>query len=129
MILRFYIIIYLFKEPEAINTSSKVVAELEKEAAAPKTGTMKMAGEKVKWIEYLLDKYGEDYEAMVLDKRNHYQETEAQLRQKIKHYLKRPAYSVPYLRKRGLIAVGDKKTDTGTADNPTVTNQEPVDKE
>ena len=60
----------------------------------------------VRWIEYLLDKYGEDYEAMARDSKNHYQDTAAQLRQKIKQFVKRPAYLVPYLRKRGLIAIG-----------------------
>nr|CAG4650626.1 EOG090X0IKC [Sida crystallina] len=84
----------------------RVVEKLENEANAPRNGTMRIPGEKVKWIEYLLDKYGDDYEAMVRDKNNHYQETAAQLRQKIKQFIKRPAYLVPYLRKRGLISIG-----------------------
>nr|CAG4645253.1 EOG090X0IKC [Leptodora kindtii] len=86
---------------------SDTVEELEKEAAAPRNGTMRMPKEKVRWIEYLLDKYGEDYEAMVRDKNNHYQETAAQLKQKIKQFLKRPAYLIPYLRKRGLSTIGE----------------------
>ena len=43
-------------------SNSKVVKELEKEASTPRNGTLKIPREKVKWIEYLLDKYGEDYE-------------------------------------------------------------------
>jgi hypothetical protein len=39
-----------------------VVTELEQESNAPRTGTMRMPKEKVKWIEYLLEKHGEDYE-------------------------------------------------------------------
>jgi hypothetical protein len=31
---------------------------------APRTGTMRMPKEKVKWIEYLLGKHGEDYEVI-----------------------------------------------------------------
>ena len=38
---------------------------------------------------------------MVFDKNNHYQETAAQLRQKIKQFKKRPAYMVPFLKSRG----------------------------
>lgn len=46
---------------------------------------------------------------MVFDKNNHYQETAAQLRQKIKQYKKRPAYLVPYLKTRGLLPQGETK--------------------
>ena len=46
----------LEKEP------TSVVAELVEEANVPRNGTMRIPKEKVKWIEYLLDKYGEDYE-------------------------------------------------------------------
>ncbi|KAI9552754.1 hypothetical protein GHT06_020634 [Daphnia sinensis] len=78
-----------------------VVTELEKESSAPRTGTMRMPKEKVKWIEYLLEKHGEDYEAMARDKNNHYQETAAQIRQKIKQFKKRPAYLVKFMRACG----------------------------
>lgn len=37
---------------------------------------------------------------MVFDKNNHYQETAAQLRQKIKQYKKRPAYMVKFLKSK-----------------------------
>nr|CAH0101134.1 unnamed protein product [Daphnia galeata] len=37
-----------------------VVTELEQESNAPRTGTMRMPKEKVKWIEYLFEKHGED---------------------------------------------------------------------
>ena len=45
---------------------------------------------------------------MVMDKNNHYQETAAQLRQKIKQFKKRPAYLVPYLKARGCLPQGEK---------------------
>ena len=40
---------------------------------------------------------------MAMDKNNHYQETAAQIKQKIKQFKKRPAYLVPYLRERELL--------------------------
>jgi len=91
---------------------TSVVAELVEEANVPRNGTMRIPKEKVKWIEYLLDKYGEDYEAMVFDKNNHYQETAAQLRQKIKQFKKRPAYLVPYLKARGGLKGGKTEVNT-----------------
>lgn len=88
-----------------------------------------MPKEKVKWIEYLLEKHGDDYEvvssnnsqfptfplnfhdlqAMAMDKNNHYQETAAQIRQKIKQFKKRPAYLVKFLRATGVL---EKSTET-----------------
>ena len=44
---------------------------------------------------------------MVKDKNNHYQETASQLKQKIKQFKKRPAYLVPYVKTRGLLATSD----------------------
>lgn len=40
---------------------------------------------------------------MARDKNNHYQDTAAQIRQKIKQFKKRPAYWIPYLKSRGLL--------------------------
>ena len=45
---------------------TRVIEQLEKETKAPRNGTTKMAKEKTKWIEYLLDKYGEDYDVYCL---------------------------------------------------------------
>nr|CAG4638846.1 EOG090X0IKC [Cyclestheria hislopi] len=90
-------------EEPAESKTTKVIEKLKEEANAPRKGTMKISAEQIRWIEYFLDKYGEDYEAMARDKENHYQETASQLKQKIQKFLNRPAYSVPYFRKRGLI--------------------------
>ena len=57
------------KEPSTSTKEVKktaVVQQLEKEANAPRNGTMRIPGQKVQWIEYLLDKYGEDYEVNFL---------------------------------------------------------------
>ena len=51
---------------------------------------------------------------MAMDKNNHYQETASQLKQKIKKFKIRPAYLVPYVKKRGLI------TSTDSAENDIV---------
>ena len=51
-----------------IKEPTSVVSELVKEASAPRNGTMRIPKEKVKWIEYLLDKYGEDYEVLTVYK-------------------------------------------------------------
>ncbi len=51
----------IFKPPAPTEPTS-VVAQLEEESKAPRNGTMRMPKEKVKWIEYLLEKHGEDYE-------------------------------------------------------------------
>ena len=65
---------------------------------------------------------------MARDKNNHYQETAAQLRQKIQQYKKRPAYLIPFLRKRGMLETSkgdtneekseeDEDCDKGVEDN------------
>nr|CAG4646705.1 EOG090X0IKC [Macrothrix elegans] len=96
------------KEGLPTNTKKKktrVIKKLEEEAYRPRDGTLKIPKQTVNWIEYLLDKYGDDFEAMARDKNNHYQETPAQLRKKIKDYVKRPAYMVKYLKERGKLPV------------------------
>lgn len=50
---------------------------------------------------------------MVFDKNNHYQETAAQLKQKIKQFKKRPAYLVKFLK-----ATGQLKSDSVTTSQP-----------
>lgn len=54
-----------YKVPE-VPKKSDVVEQLEAESKMPRNGTMRMPKEKVKWIEYLLEKYGEDYEVSLL---------------------------------------------------------------
>nr|CAG4651474.1 EOG090X0IKC [Simocephalus serrulatus] len=103
------------KTPKVETTVKTVVVEqLEQESNAPRNGTMRMPKEKVKWIEYLLEKHGEDYEAMAMDKNNHYQETAAQIRQKIKQFKKRPAYLVKFLRATGVMG---KSAETEKEEN------------
>ena len=51
------------------------------------------------------------HQAMVMDKKNYYQETAAQLRQKIKQFKKRPAYLVKFMKACG-------KLESPAADPP-----------
>ena len=55
----------LIQAPE-MSEPTAVVIELEQESNAPTTGTMRIPKEKVKWIEYLLEKHGEDYEVFCI---------------------------------------------------------------
>jgi Ribosome biogenesis protein Nop16 len=56
----------------------------------------------VKWITYLLEKYGLNYIAMAKDSKNHYQETWKQLRKKVKTFMNIPEQSDKWLREQGL---------------------------
>lgn len=62
----------------------------------------------VEFITYLLDKYGYDFKAMERDKKNFYQETWKQLRQKIKTFMGIPKQYAEYLASKGLL---DKEID------------------
>nr|CAG4641345.1 EOG090X0IKC [Eulimnadia texana] len=111
-------------EPEVVTIKSQkdkpvkkteVLKKLEDEANAPRKGTMRIPNEQLKKIQYFIDKYGEDYKAMARDPKNYYQETPAQFKQKIKQFLKRPAYVVPYLRERGVLPPRPAKNTSETS--------------
>ena len=51
---------------------------------------------------------------MAMDKNNHYQETAAQIKQKIKQFKKRPAYLVKFLRATGVMG---KSAETEKEEN------------
>lgn len=53
-------------------------------------------------IVYLLDKYGDDYQAMARDRKNYYQETWKQIRAKIKKFMKNSKDFGKYMKSRGL---------------------------
>ena len=46
---------------------------------------------------------------MARDKNNHYQDTASQIKQKIKQYMKRPAYLIKYMRDHGKLPPSSKK--------------------
>lgn len=67
---------------------SKYVQDLEKEATKPQKKRFKFGKEMCKELEYYINKYGDDYQAMARDKKNIYQDSPGQLRYKIKKYIK-----------------------------------------
>lgn len=79
----------ILREKEATEAASNeekktiVLDTLEKEANAPREKGYRIPRNQVEFLTYMLDKYGEDYKAMVRDKRNHAQLTWKQLRTKV----------------------------------------------
>uniref|UniRef100_A0A1B6CTP2 Nucleolar protein 16 n=1 Tax=Clastoptera arizonana TaxID=38151 RepID=A0A1B6CTP2_9HEMI len=78
-------------------TKTHVVMELEEDAHAPRERSFKLPTGRVRWLTYLMDKYGEDYKAMAKDKKNHYQDTWKQLRAQIKQFKGIPEQYNEYL--------------------------------
>lgn len=76
------------KKKKAEAPLSKYVQDLEKEANKPRKKKFKFGKEMCKELEYYIQKYGDNYEAMARDKRNIYQDSPGQLRYKIKKYIK-----------------------------------------
>ncbi|KAH9368238.1 nucleolar protein 16-like [Haemaphysalis longicornis] len=79
-----------------------VVKMLETEASEPRPSTLRLSGDNVKFCVYMLEKYGEDYVAMAKDRKNYFQETPAQIRQKINTFKKIPEQWNAYLRAKEL---------------------------
>nr|ACO11651.1 UPF0384 protein CGI-117 homolog [Caligus rogercresseyi] len=112
-----------FPIPSSKNTLMK------KEAKAPKKKNSKLQKEAVKslqeqaekemkecskshyrfsedqllFITYMLDKHGDDFEAMSKDPKNHYQETANKIRRKIQNFIASPSYFATFAKERGLI--------------------------
>ncbi|XP_030759744.1 nucleolar protein 16 [Sitophilus oryzae] len=86
------------------NSKNYVVKALESEAKAPREKRFQLPKGQVEWITYLLRKYGKDYKAMARDRKNYYQETWKQLRQKIRTFKKIPVQYNKYLQENGLTA-------------------------
>ncbi|XP_050035346.1 nucleolar protein 16 [Dermacentor andersoni] len=79
-----------------------VVAQLEAAASEPRPSTLRMSQDDVKFCVYMLEKYGEDYAAMARDRKNHFQDTPAQIRQKINTLKKIPEQWNAYMRAKEL---------------------------
>ncbi|KYM99575.1 Nucleolar protein 16, partial [Cyphomyrmex costatus] len=71
---------------EVTARKSYVMEKLEVEAKAPRERLFKLPNGQAQFLTYLIKKYGEDYEAMSRDKKNHYQLTWKQIRAKIKMF-------------------------------------------
>ncbi|XP_012536900.1 nucleolar protein 16 [Monomorium pharaonis] len=76
------------KDKEMSVTARKgyVAEKLEAEAKAPRERLLRLPNGQVQFLTYLIQKYGEDYEAMSRDKKNHDQLTWKQIRAKVKMF-------------------------------------------
>ncbi|KAG7190811.1 hypothetical protein KM043_006881 [Ampulex compressa] len=83
-------------------TKVYVSKELEAEAKAPREKTFRLPNGQVQFLTYLMDKYEEDYKAMVRDKKNYNQLTWRQIRAKINLFKGIPDQYNEYLRTRNV---------------------------
>lgn len=76
------------KNSKKKTVTSEYVKSLEREANRPTKKKFKFGKEMCKELEYYIQKYGDDYQAMARDKKNIYQDSPGQLRYKINKYIK-----------------------------------------
>lgn len=84
--------------PEKIHVAEK----LEAEAKAPRRRMFRLPNNQVHFLTYLMDKYGEDYKAMALDRKNYNQLTWKQIRAKVKVFKGIPEQYDEYLRNKNV---------------------------
>ncbi|XP_040583449.1 nucleolar protein 16 [Lepeophtheirus salmonis] len=77
--------------------------QMEKEMKECSKSHYRFSEDQLKFITHMLDKHGDDYEAMATDPMNHYQETANKIRRKIQNFIESPTYFAPYAKERGLI--------------------------
>jgi hypothetical protein len=101
------------KEPETEveDPKAEVVKKLEKEASIEVPKNFKFGPEVVKFCVYLMEKYGEDYEAMARDTKNYYQESPGQIRTKIKKMKRIPVNWNAYLRAKEMVESEEQSLD------------------
>lgn len=85
----------------------QVSQELESIARAPRQRLFRLPKGQVLFLTNLMNKYGEDYEAMARDKKNHYQLTWRQIRQKINTFKNIPEQYAEFLVQSGEIVLDD----------------------
>ncbi|XP_015116041.1 uncharacterized protein LOC107040460 [Diachasma alloeum] len=88
----------------------QVAKDLEAEARAPRERLFRLPKGQVLFLTQLMDKYGEDYKAMARDKKNYYQLTWRQIRQKINTFKNIPEQYGEYLVQSGEIVLDDPMT-------------------
>lgn len=87
-------------QPPKKSKKTVVVESLENDANALRVKGYRLPKNQVEFLTYLLDKYGEDYKAMVRDKRNLAQLTWKQFRKKINVFKSIPEQFKPFLENR-----------------------------
>ncbi|KAK1130461.1 hypothetical protein K0M31_018593 [Melipona bicolor] len=88
------------EDVEMIPPKVHVAQELEAEAKAPRRKMFRLPNNQVYFLTYLMDKYGEDYKAMALDRKNYNQLTWKQIRAKIKIFKGIPEQYNEYLQNK-----------------------------
>ncbi|KAK5640535.1 hypothetical protein RI129_011346 [Pyrocoelia pectoralis] len=83
--------------PPVVPSKAYVAEELEKEARAKRVRNFRLPDGQVRYLIYLMKKYGDDYKAMVRDKKNYNQETWKQIRAKIDKFKSIPEQYCEYL--------------------------------
>jgi len=90
--------------PTDCSTTEGVVRQLEEEVASiPRKSSFRFPPDQVKFITYMMSKYGEDYKAMARDRRNEWQETPKQIKQKIVKFRSIPEQFAKYAKENGLL--------------------------
>lgn len=95
---------------EKVRSKDHVAKTLEAEAKAPRERCFRLPNQQVQFVTYMMDKYGDDYQAMARDKKNYYQMTWRQIRAKINSFKKVPEQYAEYLLKKGEIVLDDGET-------------------
>lgn len=90
-------------EEEAAHPKQEVANELEKKAKALRESKFRLPKGIIKFVSYLIDKYGLDYKKMAKDPKNYDQETWRQLRAKCRKFMSIPEHFSKYLEERDLV--------------------------
>ncbi|XP_002740033.1 nucleolar protein 16-like [Saccoglossus kowalevskii] len=99
-------------EVRKLASKDHVVEELVKEASLPeKKAHTRFSRPEVSYCTYMIDKYGEDYKAMARDRKNYYQETPKQIKQKIKTFKSTEQYT-KYVEEKNPESTGSQSMDT-----------------
>ena len=98
-------------------TRPEVVEKLVQEANVERKQNFRFSSQQVKFITYMMDKHGDDYEAMSRDHKNHYQETPAKIRGMITKFISIPEHYAPYLKERGLLQTEENQDNDVVIDD------------
>ncbi|XP_014216612.1 uncharacterized protein LOC106645288 [Copidosoma floridanum] len=95
------------KNRKVVPRKAHVAKILEEEANWPRARLFRLPNNEVQFATYMMDKYGDDYEAMARDHRNYYQLTSCQIRRKIEKFKSIPEQYAKYLVEKGEIVLDD----------------------
>nr|XP_027203489.1 nucleolar protein 16-like [Dermatophagoides pteronyssinus] len=84
------------KSTTTTTKTTSVAEKLAEIASQPATKNFRFSPDQIKFCAYMIEKYGEDYDAMCRDKRNYYQESAGQIRSKIRKFLSIPSHRNVY---------------------------------